>query len=294
MPEGVDSQYNVPMPELPEVETITRELAGRVVGWRVSEIHLSRPDMLHGHATPLCCALKDCRIVSVSREGKWVRVGFDGGTRLGVHLGMSGRLILCHGGEPLEAHTHLRLGFHEQFDELRFIDPRRFGGLWLTMSNGDATSEWIGQRPSALGVDAMVVTPVMFQRLLKRSRQIKALLLDQTMIAGLGNIYCDEILHRAGIHPLTPASRLEHTQVKRLHQQMRRVLKAAIHAGGSTIRDYRSASNTSGGYQRRHRVYQRAGKPCLKCRTPIEHLIAAGRSTFFCPACQPLNGTSEQ
>lgn len=279
-----------PMPELPEVETIVRRLADRLIGRHVSEIHLGRSDMVHGHPAPLCCMLGDRRITDVDRQGKWIRLCFDGLRRLDIHLGMSGRLMLLPCQEPIEAHTHLRLCFVACAEELRFVDPRRFGGLWLRQGDDDVMKEWIGQRPSPLGTDALAVTAQSFQRLLKRPRRIKSLLLDQTAIAGLGNIYCDEILHRAGIHPRTMACRLDASSVKALYSQMRKVLQAAIRAGGSTVRTYRTATNTSGKYQRRHKVYQRGRQPCGTCGTSIERLTVAGRSTFLCPVCQPESG----
>ncbi len=275
------------MPELPEVETIVRGLAGQVVGRRVERVELARGDIVHGHPAPLCALIHRRCTETVDRHGKWIRLAMEGPTRLEIHLGMSGRLVWVPEDSPVEAHTHLRLGFRRCRKELRFIDPRRFGGVWLTHGNGDACDAWIGAVRVTPGPDALLLKAKSFQQILKRRRQIKALLLDQGAIAGLGNIYCDEILHRAGIHPLTRASDLTLEQGRTLHRALRQVLLHAIRAGGSSIRDYRDASNMAGSFQNRHRVYQREGLPCGRCRTPITHMQAAGRSTFYCPACQP-------
>ena len=276
------------MPELPEVETIARGVARHITGCRITSVALNRGDIVHGEGVPLCAFLHGRQIERVGRKGKQIHIEIDGGRVLVVHLGMTGRLIAIDREASVEAHTHLRVGFERRRVEMRFIDPRRFGGLWLLITPPPAGETWIGRRLPPVGVDALTVSLEEFRTALGRHRQIKALLLDQRPIGGIGNIYADESLHRAGIHPLTRANRLNDAAVKRLWQCVRRVLEEAVRAGGSSISDYRTADNERGLFQVRHRVYQRAGKPCRKCRAPIEHLTAAGRSTFICPKCQPF------
>ncbi len=281
------------MPELPEVETIVRGLARRLTGQVIEWIYLSRGDVVHGAAVPLCAALRNQRVRHVERVGKQVRIDTEGRTSLFVHLGMSGRLTVADRDDPIEPHTHLRVTFRRRRLELRFRDPRRFGGIWLVAGPGQEPNDWIGRRLPPAGADPLQLSPGELRGLLGRRRQIKALLLDQQVIGGIGNIYCDETLHRAGIHPLTPANELDDHAVRRLRQAMRRVLTEAIRAGGSSISDYRTADNKPGTFQHKHRVYDRAGRPCLRCRTPIRRLTVAGRATFICPRCQPKVSTGK-
>lgn len=275
------------MPELPEVETIVRGLTRRVMGWVVASVHLGRSDIVHGHEAPLCAALSGERIVAVGRQGKLIRLGTGRGFTLYVHLGMTGRLTITDRDKAVARHTHLRITFRRRQAELRFCDPRRFGGIWLVRTAGGEGGEWFGRRLPPAGVDPLQLSTDDMQELLAgRRRGIKSLLLGQRPIAGLGNIYVDEALHRAGIHPLSLAGDLGVEGVRRLHRSVRRVLGEAIAAGGSSISDYRTADDKPGSYQRKHRVYGRAGRPCRKCGRAIERLTVAGRSTFVCPGCQ--------
>ncbi|MBN1492036.1 MAG: bifunctional DNA-formamidopyrimidine glycosylase/DNA-(apurinic or apyrimidinic site) lyase [Phycisphaerae bacterium] len=284
--------YDRSMPELPEVETIVAGLSRRLTGQTIDGVYLTRGDVVHGVPVPLCAALHGRRVVGVSRVGKYLRLDTDGTLGLRIHLGMSGRLTVVDRGEPVAVHTHLRLTFRRSRSELRFCDPRRFGGIWLVNGNESTAGDWLGRRLPPAGVDPLVVDAATFTRLMNRSRQIKAALLDQRILGGVGNIYCDEALHRARIHPLTPASRLTTNDVRRLHDALRRVLTEAIRAGGSSISDYRTADGASGSFQHKHRVYARAGQPCRRCRTLIIRTTVAGRGTFLCPACQRLPANS--
>jgi len=171
---------------------------------------------------------------------------------------------------------------------LRFSDPRRFGGIWVVNGAAEDLDTWIGRPLPPAGADPLQLAHRDLRQLLQRRRQIKALLLDQRLLGGIGNIYCDEALHRAAIHPRTLAGDLDDAAVRRLRQALCRLLTAAIKAGGSSVSDYRTAHNTAGTFQRRHRVYNRRGKPCRRCGTPIERRVVAGRGTFFCPRCQPV------
>jgi len=280
------------MPELPEVETIVRGLARRLRGRTVDVVHLARPDVLHGSPAVLCAVLRGRQVTRVCRVAKQVRLMLAGPGRreagtLVFHLGMSGRLLLVPDGRPIEPHTHLRLGLGGG-GELRFVDPRRFGGIWYLLPGRSRGDEgWVGRSLPPAGRDALSMPASAFRALMKRRRQIKALLLDQRPMAGLGNIYCDEALHRAGIHPLRRACTLGDEEIRRLHAAIRRVLQAAVRAGGSSISDYRAADGSLGRFQLRHRVYGREGRPCPRCRTPVVRMTVAGRSSYLCPRCQP-------
>ncbi|HPD29005.1 MAG TPA: bifunctional DNA-formamidopyrimidine glycosylase/DNA-(apurinic or apyrimidinic site) lyase [Phycisphaerae bacterium] len=274
------------MPELPEVETVCRGVGQRITGYTIEQVHLNRADVVHGAAIPLCAALHGRRIKSIERVGKQIIIVTDGAVALMVHLGMTGKLIAVHPEMPIEPHTHLRIGFRGRKVELRFVDPRRFGGIWLLGADSSRVG-WIGRQRPSVGPDALTVSCEEFARRLARRRQIKALLLDQQVLGGVGNIYCDESLHRAGLHPAVRADRLSIEQIRRLYRTIRSVLAQAIKAGGSSISDYRNADNAPGRFQVRHRVYDREGQPCRRCKTAIRRLVVAGRGTFICPKCQP-------
>ena len=200
---------------------------------------------------------------------------------------MSGRLGTENRDAPLVAHTHLVIelgpasspGAKAERVELRFVDPRRFGGIWWLGSqeppDANMGPEPLGTRPRQLS-----------KRLEQTTRAIKNALLDQRVLAGLGNIYVDESLFAAGIHPLKPANGLSETEIVRLSRAIKGTLRRAIRHRGSTLRDYRDADGAPGGFQALHRVYNREGKPCRKCRAPIERIVLGGRSTHFCPRCQ--------
>ena len=272
------------MPELPEVETIVRDLRRSLIGRVLGRTRAIRKDIIHGAVEPIDKVLPGRRIENITRRAKRIVFELDGPTRLVVHLGMSGRLLLLPTRRTLAKHTHLRIAIRGVGLELRFVDPRRFGGVWLVSEKEGPT---VGRTLGPLGPEPLDLTPAPFARLLRRRRQIKALLLDQRMIAGMGNIYCDEALHAAQVHPVTAAETLNVFEVKRLLRAIKWTLNKAIRLNGSTMTDYRRANGDPGSFQNHHRVYQRAGQPCKKCGTPIERITVAGRSSFFCPACQP-------
>lgn len=289
--------YAAAVPELPEAETIARSLHDALTGRRLGTPILERADIVRHAEAPLE-TLARRRVVMVSRRGKRVLIQLDRDLTLVFALGMTGRLLVESAAAPPTRHTHLRIPLAGSDWELRFHDPRRFGGLWLvrTTEVRPATALETGNghrtpRALPLGDEPLTVTLPRFRRLLRRRRQIKALLLDQSVIAGLGNIYADEGLHRARIHPLRCADTLTDPEVATLRRALRVVLSAAIDADGSTLMDYRTPLGRPGSFQRQHRVYQRAGKPCKSCRTPIERIVAAGRTTHFCPRCQPRRVT---
>ena len=270
------------MPELPEVETVVRTLRPRIVGSAITAVRLERPDIVTPLGTDLAACLTGCTVSTVERRGKRIVITLHSGSQFYIHLGMSGRLTVEAPHSPLKKHTHLILGFQAGTNpfEVRFVDPRRFGGIWWlgpdTNSNDRMGPEPLSLRGKQLG-----------RQLARTRRAIKTALLDQALIAGLGNIYVDESLFAAGIHPCIPANQLTPMQIDALNRAIKRILKKAIDHRGSTLRDYRDANGASGGFQLRHKVYDRAEKPCRICKTSIERIVLGGRSTHFCPQCQP-------
>jgi formamidopyrimidine-DNA glycosylase len=281
------------MPELPEVETIVRALVpllrGRVV-CRVQPFCLSTCA-----GTPaLPQSLIGCRVSEVSRYGKFILIGNGGSQMMALHLRMTGRLDYCTRAEgDSAAKTHLRLALQflplpgEPRCLLLFRDPRKFGRAWF------------GPRPllmalpslARLGPDPLTLSKAAFiQRLSGRKGRLKSLLLDQTFLAGLGNIYTDESLFQAGIHPLRPVGALVEGSAGRLYKAIRWVLRRALRAGGSTLRDYRRPDGSPGLFTRQLFVYGREGQPCHRCRATVRRMVAAGRGTWFCPRCQPEPG----
>ncbi len=275
------------MPELPEVEVVARGLARCLDGARVRQVDLRRSDIVRGGHQPLFnLPLSGRSIDQIRRSGKLVRFDISGQLTLHVHLGMTGRLVLTNPSSPLESHTHLIIRFEQKDIELRYCDPRRFGGIWI--ANGSPAEKWTGRRIPPITHDPLRMTIRQWHECLKPRRQIKALLMSQDPISGIGNIYCDEALHRAGVHPLTRACDISTDKSRALYRAVRLVLNEAIRAGGSSISDYRNAEGDPGTYHLKHRVYGRGGKPCRRCRTPIERIVIASRGTHFCPKCQPL------
>lgn len=266
------------MPELPEVQTVVNTLRPGVIGRRITGVTLHRTDILSPAGIDLPSLLAGRTIADITRRGKRIVFTIDGADQFYVHLGMTGRLLLGSPAELLAAHTHVLLNLDDG-SQVRFIDPRRFGGVW-----------WLGssQEKDGMGPEPLLTTPrQLASRLARTTRAVKNALLDQKVLAGLGNIYVDESLFAAGIHPLTPANTLAAAQIARLNRSIKSTLRKALRHRGSTLRDYRDATNRPGGFQSRHRVYDRKGKPCPACRTPIERIVLGGRSTHFCPSCQP-------
>jgi formamidopyrimidine-DNA glycosylase len=224
------------------------------------------------------------RVRRVRRRAKRLVIDLNSGAELVFHLGMSGQLTIRPVGRPLEPHTHVRIAIKGTKRELRFRDPRRFGGVWCLTGS----EEYVGRKLGEVGLEPLEIKITEFRRAIDRRRQVKALLLDQRVIAGLGNIYCDESLHAAGIHPLTPANKLDSAQTQRLLRAVKSTLRKAIRFKGSTFSDYRRAEGLEGSFQRHHRAYKRDGQPCRACGTLIVRLRVAGRSTFVCPKCQRL------
>ncbi|MBM3724780.1 MAG: bifunctional DNA-formamidopyrimidine glycosylase/DNA-(apurinic or apyrimidinic site) lyase [Acidobacteria bacterium] len=245
------------MPELPEVETVVRTLRPRLTGRRVLATS--------GFEAPVA----GLTIQSVERHGKFIVIAFETGLLL-VHLGMTGKLLV----DGLEGkHTRARLVLDGSV--VLYDDIRKFGRI-----------RWSPVRPP-LGPDPLEISEGEFiERLRARQGIVKPLLLNQSFLRGLGNIYVDEALHRAGIHPRTRASRITSPRARRLHAAIVEVLTEAIAAGGSSISDYVDATGAPGSFQRSHRVYGRAGSACLDCGTAIRRIVVSQRGTHFCPSCQ--------
>jgi formamidopyrimidine-DNA glycosylase len=284
------------VPELPEVETIARGLARELVGETLGAVLAARSDYVRAPPPSVEAHLHGRRVVEVCRRGKRLSLRLSPAGEILLHLGMSGRVTVASAADVAAPHTHLRVALGDGSRELRMQDPRRFGGVWIRGGPDGALppAGRNGARPDALGPDALDVDRAALRALLARPRGIKALLLDQRVIAGLGNIYVDEILWAARIHPRTPASTLGSERVAGIHRHLRRILLAAIAAGGSTIRDYRAADGQRGRFQERHRVWGREGRPCGRCGALIRRLLVAGRSTHVCPRCQRAASSSRR
>ena len=274
------------MPELPEVETILRDLRPRLAGRRIERARTSRllrcvPALARRAAFPKCLVGRS--IAGLRRRGKYLLIALDDGRELMVHLGMTGRLVLEPAGRSAGKHLHLALGLAGLGVELRFYDPRRFGRVALGRPEELARSCGLGR----LGLEPLESSPAEIARALgARSKRLKALLLEQTAVAGVGNIYADESLFRARLHPERSAATLSGAEALRLARALRQVLAEAVRRRGSSVDDYVDASGLPGSFQKVLRVYGRAGRPCRRCGTKIVRLQIAGRSTHFCPRCQ--------
>jgi len=302
------------MPELPEAETIARGLRAFVVGRSIHDVTVHHADLLDlppegftraliGDAHPPFESTAPSRmaIADVTRRGKNVVLPLvpeeeasqdprpllpipSSPLTLVINLGMSGRLLWRSADDTSPPPTHPAVTFHLGEDALIYHDPRRFGRIQLLSQ--EALHAWSG----ALGPEPLdpAFTPAHLTEALACSRApIRSWLLDQRRIAGVGNIYASEACHVAGIHPLTPASRIGETAAERLHTALREVLERAVARGGTTLRDYRTAQGWEGSFQHDLKAYGQAGRPCATCTTPIERIVFSNRSAFLCPRCQP-------
>jgi len=264
------------MPELPEVQTVVNTLSPRLLGRTICGVDHARREVVRPCDFNLAGALRGRVVTGLTRRGKRIVFALDDGNRFYIHLGMSGRLTVERDDAPVQPHTHLIVTLGPQ--QLRFVDPRRFGGVFWMGKDSDGAD--MGPEPLGLRVHQLA------ERLSKTTRAIKNALLDQTLVAGLGNIYVDESLFAAGIHPLAPADKLSLEDVRRLNRAIKVTLRRAIRHRGSTLRDYVDADGEAGGFQLLHRVYGRESQPCRACQTPIQRIVLGGRSTHFCPKCQ--------
>jgi len=268
------------MPELPEVETVRRSLRP-IIGRRVEAVAETEPRLRRRIAADFAQRLVGQTIDAIDRRGKYLLFRLSGGECLLAHLGMTGALLLQPEGTPPQPHDHtcLRLSGGVQ---LTYNDPRRFGLLQVGREDEFAELAHIGPDPLS---DAFSVSQLVALAR-GRKRPVKNLLMDQRALGGIGNIYANEILFRAHIRPGRQARRLTLRELTTLLRATRTVLHAAIRHGGSSISDYRDGQGRAGYFQLRLRVYDRAGKPCRRCRTLIRRTVHAGRSSFYCPQCQ--------
>jgi formamidopyrimidine-DNA glycosylase len=277
------------MPELPEVETVRRSLLDRVVGQRIMSMQLRDfPGVLAGdRLEDVLPRVADRRVVGVRRRAKYLILDLDDGTALVVHLRMTGRLTAVPHDEPPLRFERLAIELSNGLD-LRFSDQRKFGRVVHTLDDDLLQLERrLGLEPLTREFSAAWLE----ERLRRRTGKIKAVLLDQGLIGGLGNIYVDESLFRAGINPERRANTLSSEEIRRLHRAIRAVLRAAIDGKGTTFSSFADASGNPGGYRGKLLVYGRGGKdPCSRCGTLLERTVVGGRGTSFCPRCQPVGG----
>jgi len=267
------------MPELPEVETTVRGLAQVLQGRRIERVEARRPDLRRALPVDLGQRLTGARVTGLRRRAKYGLIDTDRGDTLVFHLGMSGRWRIDPG--EIQKHDHFLIETDDG-RRLALNDARRFGSLDLVRT--DALSEWLpfaALGPEPLDLDASELR----KRLAGRTAPIKLLLLDQRIVAGLGNIYVCEALYRAGIHPRRAGGSVSLERLKRLVPAIHDVLAEAIAAGGSTLRDFASPDGELGYFSKNFAVYGREGEPCLCCGT-VKRIVQSGRSTFYCPKCQ--------
>jgi formamidopyrimidine-DNA glycosylase len=294
------------MPELPEVETVVRGLQKSVLGRKILSVWIGKSDFIDNPAE--FTRLSGQKIAAIERFGKFMLLRLADGEAIAVasagsvapavepaaiangeqyaasllvHLGMTGQLAPSAAEIPFDKHTHVSLTLDDG-RELRYTDPRRFGRMAYL------TAELLAREVAGAGADPLEVGAAEFgERVRSRNARIKALLLDQTVFRGVGNIYADESLWRAKIHPARVGSKLSVKEAETLRRVLQEILNRAIVMRGSSISDFLDANGEPGEYQRHHRAYGREGKPCYRCRTPIRRVIVAGRSSYFCPKCQP-------
>lgn len=286
------------MPELPEVEVTRRQLEPKLVGRRIARVHCGPPSYFF--LTPprrLAQALVGEPVTALERQGKYLLMALGEGRRLLLHLGMTGQLYIAGARSPRlirridrgegagaaepDPHTHLVLEFEDGGPGLRFRDVRKFGKVRL-LATGESDS-----RLEKLGRDALSVDgELLFEASRARRVPIKTLLLDQGVLAGVGNIYADEALFLAGIRPTRPARRVTREQCNKLAEQVRRVLERSIETGGSSISDYIAPDGNDGQFQKERRVYAREGEECSTCASVIRRIVISTRSSHFCPGCQ--------
>ncbi len=288
------------MPELPEVEVVRRRLSGLVLERTIGKVRASSAN--YAFLTPpaqLKRRLTGRQFTAINRHGKYLILALDDGTSFVVHLGMTGQLFASSAINPRlyhsrtraargtqsefvpDEHTHLSLEFADGGPKLHFRDCRKFGKLlWLPKGAAEP-------RLQRLGVDALQITATeLLHASAKRRVAVKALLLDQSVLAGVGNIYADETLFLAHIHPLRPAHKLTEPEARELAKCIRRVLTRAIARGGSTIDDYVHPDGSEGNFQHSFAVYGREGEPCRRCRSPIARVVIGQRSSHYCSECQ--------
>ena len=268
------------MPELPEVETIIRSLSPKLKGLEVTSFKLHFPDVIGNNDKKILEKLRGKKIIGLRRRGKWILIDFDHDLSLLCHLKMTGQFHFCPSKNPIDKHTHFVLSFKDKKEELRFRDVRKFGSISCHSTSEVLNFPQLGPEPLELSFSR-------FRRLFQGRRgRLKCLLLNQNFLAGIGNIYADEILFEAKLHPLTPVFLLGEEELRILWKAMRFVLRKALKSRGTSIRDFKDAEGQEGDFQHHLRVYGKESVPCSRCGKRIERLRLSGRSSFFCPRCQ--------
>lgn len=280
------------MPELPEVETVRRGLEQRTNGMTIARVEVLRPRAIAAPADPerFAQAIRDTQIIRWRRRGKYLLADLEqngqGAGQWGVHLRMTGQFLWHETEQPVCAHTRVRV-WAVTGAELRFVDIRSFGQMWWVPQGCPTEAVITGLAklgPEPLSED--LTLEHLRQRLKGSRRPIKTALLDQGLLAGIGNIYADESLYAAGIRPHTPSGQLSADQLERLRKALIKVLKTSIGAGGTTFSDFRDLTGTNGNYGGQAWVYRRTGQPCRSCNTLIQRDRLGGRSSHWCPSCQ--------
>ena len=270
------------MPELPEVENLARGLAAQVLGLTIEDLRCHFSAVVAPDPDCFAEAVRGRRFENLRRHGKYLFFLLSGDVVLALHLRMTGQLLLVPRVQSVDKHTHLELFLENREMKIAYRDVRKFGRLKLLEGT---VEEFIKEKK--LGPDALGISSLQLHRVLQKTgRCIKAALLDQTVVAGLGNIYTDEILFRAQISPLKQASALDSERTASLFRTAQKVLRSAIRRKGTTISDYVDSRGEKGSFQNALLVYGREGRPCSRCGTPIVKTRVAGRGTYFCPSCQ--------
>jgi formamidopyrimidine-DNA glycosylase len=273
------------VPELPEVETVRRRLEPVLVGRRFERVEIADPRLTRPEDPAAVAAeLTGERVAALERRGKYLIVRFESGRVLLIHLRMTGNLLHAPPGTPADDPHRRAVVNLDDGSDVVYRDVRRFG-TWLLVEP-EALDPYLAERLGGEPLGRTFTTKSLAARLAKRKAPVKAALLDQRTLAGLGNIYVDEALWRARIHPLRPARELEGDEVAALREGIKRALDAGIARQGATLRDYRQPDGSAGSMQNEFKVYGRGGEPCDRCGTPIEKTRVAGRGTWYCPACQ--------
>jgi formamidopyrimidine-DNA glycosylase len=274
------------VPELPEVETVLRGLQRLVMGRRITNVDILKKGVIAGSPEAFSQQVRARCIVGLRRKGKALamRLSTDGEgppVYVLIRLGMTGQIVIASRDAPLLSHTHVRIGLDWGPDELRYRDSRRFGRLRC------CSEEELAGIFSSLGPDALEISEAQLQHALRGRRgAIKGVLLNQAVVAGLGNIYADEALFEARLHPETPAGKVSRSRARTLLRSIHRVLNRAVELQGTSFRDYIDIEGRPGNFGQRLSVYQRTGEPCPSCGAPIRRITICGRSSHFCPRCQ--------
>jgi len=274
------------MPELPEVESVRRQLEPTLVGRRFERVSIDDPRLVRPYEpAEVAAELEGEHVAAVERRGKYLVVRFESGRVLLIHLRMTGSLLSAATGSlPDDPYRRAVVNLDDGSD-VAYRDVRRFG-TWLLLEPGEA-EPYLAARLGDEPLDALFTAARLGERLAGRRTSLKAALLDQRTLAGMGNIYVDEALWRARLNPLRPASGLDRNELRRLHRGIRAALEHGLARQGSTLRDYRLPDGSGGSMQNEFRVYGRRDEPCDRCGTLIARTQVAGRTTWFCPTCQP-------